>query len=76
MIPGVTGAVFLGLAAGGLVLYFRFPGVILEGAKKILRWQAGLSRRTIQVDDHRWVYLEGGKGDPILFDTELMVPAI
>ena len=42
MIPEVTGAVFLGLAAGGLVLYFRFPGVVLEGAKKLLRRQAGL----------------------------------
>ena len=42
-------------------------GFILDYAKKALRWQAGLSRRTVQVDDHRWVYLEGGKGETILF---------
>jgi abhydrolase domain-containing protein 6 len=40
---------------------------IVECAKKALRWQAGLSRHTILVDDHRWVYLEGGKGETILF---------
>ena len=42
-------------------------GFLLDCAKKALRWHAGLSRHTIQVDDHRWVYLEGGKGDTILF---------
>ncbi len=41
-------------------------GYILEWAKRALRWHAGLSRRTIQVDDHRWVYLEGGKGETLL----------
>jgi abhydrolase domain-containing protein 6 len=67
MIAEVTGSAFLGLAAGALVVYFKFPSVILEGAKKLLRCQAGLSRHTIEVDDHRWVYLEGGKGETILF---------
>jgi abhydrolase domain-containing protein 6 len=67
MILNGTGAFFLALAAAALVLYFWFPGVLLEGWKKVLRWQAGLSRYTMQVDDHRWVYLEGGKGEPILF---------
>lgn len=42
-------------------------GYILEWAKRALRWHAGLSRRTIRVDDHRWVYLEGGKGETLLF---------
>jgi len=60
-------AIFLSLAAAMFVLYFYFPGFILECAKKALRWQAGLSWHTIQVDDHRWVYLEGGKGETILF---------
>ena len=40
---------------------------ILDCAKKALRWQSGLSRHAIQVDDHGWVYLEGGKGETILF---------
>ncbi len=42
-------------------------GFLLDCAKKALRWHAELSRHTLQVDDHRWVYLEGGKGDTILF---------
>ena len=42
-------------------------GFILDCAKKALRWQLGLSRHAIQVDDHGWVYLEGGKGETILF---------
>jgi pimeloyl-ACP methyl ester carboxylesterase len=42
-------------------------GFLLDCAKKALRWHGGLSRHTLQVDDHRWVYLEGGKGDTILF---------
>lgn len=44
-----------------------FPGVILGGAKKLLRWHSGLTRHTAQVDDHRWVYLEGGTGEAVLF---------
>jgi len=60
-------AVFLSVVAATLVVYFYFPGFILECAKKTLRWHAGLRRHTIQVDDHRWVYLEGGKGETILF---------
>ena len=57
--------VTLGLAA--LVSYFWFPAFVLDRAKKALRWQAGLGRHTIQVADHHWVYLEGGKGETILF---------
>ncbi len=54
------------LAMGGTVLVYGFPGLILDWAKWFLRWQAGLTRKVIQVDDHRWVYLQGGKGEPIL----------
>jgi len=61
------GGALLGLGLVALVFYFWFPGFILDCAKKALRWQAGLSRHTVQVDDHRWVYLEGGKGETILF---------
>jgi abhydrolase domain-containing protein 6 len=50
----------------GVVLVYGFPGLILDGAKWFLRWQAGLTKKEIQVDDHRWVYLHGGKGEPIL----------
>jgi abhydrolase domain-containing protein 6 len=44
-----------------------FSGWILESVFRLLRWRAGLQTRNVQVDDHRWVYLEGGKGESILF---------
>ena len=69
MVKGLKAAlaVLLALVVPALVLYYWFPGFILDGAKKVLRWQAELSRHTVQVDDHRWVYLEGGRGETILF---------
>jgi pimeloyl-ACP methyl ester carboxylesterase len=48
------------------VLYYLFPGVVFESATHALRWWAGLERHEVRVDDHTWVYLEGGKGEPIL----------
>jgi abhydrolase domain-containing protein 6 len=39
----------------------------LEGVRRILRWHAGLARYEVQVDDHRWAYLDGGEGEVILF---------
>lgn len=60
-------AVFLSLVAATTVAYFCFPGFLLDCAKQAIRWHAGLSRHTIQVDDHLWAYLEGGKGETLLF---------
>jgi len=69
MVEGLKAAlaVLLALVVPALVLYFWFPGFILDGAKKVLRRQARLTRHRVQVDDHRWVYLEGGRGETILF---------
>jgi abhydrolase domain-containing protein 6 len=55
------------LAVGGIV-YYRFPGLIVQSVLHSLRVWAGVKRHEVQVDDHCWVYLDGrGKGDPILF---------
>jgi abhydrolase domain-containing protein 6 len=48
------------------MVFFRFAGFVLEAAKRYLRWQAGVRRYEVHVDDQRWVYLDGGKGDVIL----------
>jgi pimeloyl-ACP methyl ester carboxylesterase len=40
---------------------------LLESAKRVLRRYAGVKRYEVQVDDHRWVYLDGGRGEVILF---------
>ena len=60
-------AVFL-LAAALLLLvvYFRFPFLIIGLKKRYARWKAGVRRRVVQVDDHRWVYLDGGKGEAVV----------
>jgi abhydrolase domain-containing protein 6 len=55
------------LVVSGGSVYYLFPGVVFESATHALRWWAALERHEVRVDDHTWVYLEGGKGEPILF---------
>ncbi len=50
----------------GLAIYFWFPGLIVETMKHYARWRAGLTRQEIHVDDHRWAYLTGGQGEPVV----------
>lgn len=66
LFKGILIAILVLIVSGG-VLYYAFPGLILESAKHALRFWAGLERRDVQVDDHHWVYLDGGKGETILF---------
>jgi pimeloyl-ACP methyl ester carboxylesterase len=49
------------------VVYHMFPGFIFESGKHALRWWAGLERHEVRVDEHKWAYLSGGKGETILF---------
>jgi pimeloyl-ACP methyl ester carboxylesterase len=46
--------------------YYMFPEVILRLAINAERNAAGLTKKEIQVDDHKIVYLEGGKGQTVL----------
>ncbi len=55
------------ILCAGVVSYFFYPGVIVKTVVTLARCSAGLSRHDVQVDDHRWVYVDGGKGDVILF---------
>lgn len=57
-------AVFVVLLTAGS--YFLFPEKLFQLAVSAERKAAGLDRKEIQVDDHRVVYLEGGKGPTIL----------
>jgi len=66
LIKGLLIAMLVLIVSGG-VLYYGFPGLVLGSAKHILRFWAGLERRDVQVGDHHWVYLDGGKGETILF---------
>jgi len=56
-------AVFVLLIAG---IYFLFPETLFNLALQAQRHSSGLARKEIQVDDHKIVYLEGGKGQSIL----------
>jgi abhydrolase domain-containing protein 6 len=56
-------ALFVLLFAG---TYFLFPEALFKLALQAQRHSAGLVKKEIQVDDHKIVYLEGGKGQTIL----------
>jgi abhydrolase domain-containing protein 6 len=55
------------LLLGGVAYCWFLPGLILECAKHAIRWWAGLERHEVRVEEHRWVYLAGGKGEAIAF---------
>ncbi len=55
------------IIAGSAVSYYFFPGIIVKSFFMYNRLSAGLWRHEIQVDDHRWTYLEKGSGDVIIF---------
>ncbi len=46
--------------------YFLFPESVFKLALDAQRRSAGLVKKEVQVDDHRIVYLEGGKGETII----------
>lgn len=61
------GMVVIGaLVALYAVFYYLFPGTLFRLMSKGQIRSAGLSRKEIQVDDHRIAYLEGGKGETIV----------
>jgi abhydrolase domain-containing protein 6 len=46
--------------------YFLFPETVFKLAINAQRGSADLVRKEVQVDDHRIVYLEGGKGETVV----------
>jgi abhydrolase domain-containing protein 6 len=55
------------LVVAAVIIYFFFPGVVINAGIHATRWSAGLSAAQVQADDYRWNYLDGGKGDAIVF---------
>ena len=49
-----------------VVVYYAFPEVLYGMSIRMQRHSAGLEKKSIKVQDHDIVYLEGGKGDTIL----------
>ena len=49
------------------VKYVPFPALILKCVRHGCRWYSGVNRFEVMVDDHRWAYLAGGRGEVILF---------
>ena len=58
----VVGAVVLLLAG----FYFIFPETVFKLAIDAQRRSADLVKKEVQIDDHRIVYLEGGKGETVI----------
>ena len=55
--------VVLAAVVGG---YYAFPEKVADSFVRYGRSQAGLVKKDILVDDHRIVYLEGGRGPAVL----------
>ena len=49
-----------------VAFYFLFPEAVFKLAIDAQRRSADLVKKEIQVDDHRIVYLEGGKGETVI----------
>src|SRR5271157_2710872 len=47
-------------------LYFLFPETVFKLVMDIQRRSADLVKKEVQVDDHKIVYLEGGKGETVV----------
>jgi len=58
-------AVSLGLALTTVGVAVTMPERVLDAEFARQRWLAGASQHTLQVDDHRWSYIEAGHG-PLL----------
>ena len=52
--------------AVAVTCYYTFPDKIAVCMVDAFRSKAGLAKKEIQIDDHRIVYLEGGRGPTIL----------
>jgi pimeloyl-ACP methyl ester carboxylesterase len=49
-----------------VVIYFGFPSLLYRADISATRRAAGLVKKSVQVDDHTIVYLEGGAGPAVL----------
>ncbi len=59
-------AVSLGLALATVGVAVALPGRVLDAEFARQRWLAGAQLRSTQVGDHRWTYLEAGRGPLIV----------
>ncbi len=44
----------------GVGTYFFYPGTFISAATEISKWRGKLDLKSVQVDKHRWPYIEGG----------------
>ena len=65
-VVGLAFAVIVLLVPMFLIYYF-YPEIVFDTAIDFQRYSSQLVNKESKLDDHRLVYLEGGKGDPILF---------
>jgi len=63
---GGVGVVLIVIIVALVLFFILFPGTVFRAAQYVNRSLSGLSDRSVQVDDHRIVYLEGGKGETVL----------
>lgn len=59
-------AISLGLALTTVGVAVTMPGRVLDAEFARQRWLAGASVHSVQIGDHRWTYLEAGRGPLIV----------
>jgi abhydrolase domain-containing protein 6 len=62
----MIGSLLSGVAAATVAGYFIAPARYFQAAQQLQRRAAGLTTRHVEVDGHRIVYLDGGRGEPII----------
>jgi pimeloyl-ACP methyl ester carboxylesterase len=62
----MIGSVAAGAAVAAVAGYFAAPAPYFELALRLQRRASGLATKTVEVDGHRIVYLDGGRGAPVL----------
>jgi pimeloyl-ACP methyl ester carboxylesterase len=58
--------VILVILASATIIYFAFPEILYNLSISSMRKKAGLSKGSLYIDNHRVVFLDGGKGTPVI----------
>lgn len=64
-IAGGIGVALIVIVVALVLFYFLMPGTIFRLAQYTNRNASGLAEESVQVDDHRIFYLDGGKGETV-----------
>ncbi|BBM86989.1 lipase [Candidatus Uabimicrobium amorphum] len=62
----ILGLIFLLLIVYVAIIYLFFPQQVLNFNYKIFQWKAGLTKKSITIDDYEVTYYDGGHGENLI----------